>query len=339
MKDSRLVQCQKAIDAVMQGRSYTRHKSEKDAYVKSSPAPVSDPRQYEFISANSIKTGHTRCPISEARGDADRWDNVESYHNWVLEIDKFVLDQMTFDAWLDKMNAALKPVEPLITLKVYSGGKSIHSWISSKDAVDKETWVKTAIALGKLISDADTSVLYQPNRLVRFPNGARENGKEQTVLEIKEALPYEKIKETLVQAGVWDDNAKIDDLIPQKPNPVASAEWEQQNPFQVAVRQLILESWPWSEGRAQAVYRDGAHPTSLKDLITCVYDFGPAEDAVMSWATLARKYIDAIPTDTKFAEKFNTLEKQEAERRATHDLAWQEGIQAIKKPAEAQPAY
>ena len=58
-----------------------------------------------------------------------------------------------------------------------------------------------------------------------FQRAVRENGKEQPVLEVKKALPFQAIKQHLIDKGVWDEDANVDSHRPKKSNPVASGDW------------------------------------------------------------------------------------------------------------------
>ncbi|MEK7856295.1 MAG: hypothetical protein AAB288_09415, partial [Acidobacteriota bacterium] len=321
-----VLESQRALMIVMQGLPFTRHTSKFDTKAMASTETILDPSLFEFISANPIKSGHTRCPCSEGNPKAHRWENVASYQNWVLEIDEHDLQHMDADEWEAAIMGDLEPVQSITSITIFSGGKSVHNFITTTTPVDRDTWVRTAIGLSKLVPNADRNVLFQPNRLVRMPNGRRENGRDQFVDDdMKNGIPFENVKQFLMTAGVWDENASLDDIVPKKPNPIAEGEWERKNSLQAAVRGLCLEHWSWSNGRTHAFYRDGGNKTSLADLVVCAYDHGDeAEDPALSWTLLAEKYLFAHPEDAAFAAKLEAIPSQ-------CEQQLKKGIDATKK--------
>lgn len=199
---------QRAVDVLFSGKPYTAHRGKTDATAKAIGTLLADRGgvdAYQYISANPIKEGHTRCPRSEDRSDADRLDNVLEYCNWVIELDHLNLGTMGFDAWKTEMEKALEPLTPIVSVKVFSGDKSIHCFVSSAEPVDRKTWALTTCALLKLIPNACKPTLSQANHMVRMPNGVREKGKRQDVLFVGKAMLFEDIKSHLVAKGVWDE--------------------------------------------------------------------------------------------------------------------------------------
>jgi hypothetical protein len=108
-----------------------------------------------------------------------RKDNVQRLHTWVIEFDELPIDEQR-TLWGNS--------DMPFTLTVFSGGKSIHCYIRSKEDCSKEQWQRIADALFLIFPDADPKVLKDRARLSRLPDGFRENGTLQKTETTKERV-------------------------------------------------------------------------------------------------------------------------------------------------------
>lgn len=127
-----------------------------------------------FICFNSFRANSTR-----------RRDNASRLHTWVVEFDEMPLDEQR-KLWADS--------DIPHSLRVYSGGKSIHCYIRTLEDVRPEQWLDIANALHRIFPDADPKVLKDRARFARLPGGIR-NGIEQKIETTKERVPLQTLLE------------------------------------------------------------------------------------------------------------------------------------------------
>lgn len=126
-------------------------------------------------------------PLKEKRLDA----NVTSCRNILVEFDKIPLDE--------QKPFLVKSGLPYSTL-VYSGGKSLHAIISLQWPMANKEHYKALVKRvydklgGKKFVDTSTS---NPSRFSRTPCVTRDNGKEQTLLEVHERVPNAELLDWL----------------------------------------------------------------------------------------------------------------------------------------------
>lgn len=126
--------------------------------------------------------------------DGRKEEHVTAYRNILVEFDKLELDKQR--AFLEEMRM------PYSTL-VYSGGKSMHAIISLEwpcttlreyKALVKRVYKKLGANVDKQNSNS--------NRYSRAPEAIRDNGKEQTLLEVWGRIPLPELLQWLGPAPV-----------------------------------------------------------------------------------------------------------------------------------------
>ena len=125
--------------------------------------------EYQFISIN---------PLKDNRADA----NVTEYRNILCEFDTgSIAEQM------DALQASGLPYSTL----VFSGSKSLHAIISleypCKDRLEYDALVKRIYAK---LPNVDASGK-NPSRFSRNPNATRDNGRQQSLMEVKQRIPWD----------------------------------------------------------------------------------------------------------------------------------------------------
>jgi hypothetical protein len=278
------------LDVAFRGAPYTLHRDVWDvnsAEAKANALPIAqrDTNGRQFIVMNPIKEGHTYSPKSEGREhEVGTLENVHAYQNWVIEVDHLEPLQPGDAGWWEAIDSAIAPVLPIASAVVHSGGKSKHCWVCSADAVDYVTWRNVGEALKKLVPQCDGGVAGNPRKLVRLPGGTRDNGKEQTILDLKPALPFAHIKAYLLEKGVWNENAYKGRAVGswgRKEN----EDWERIHPVEVAVKAWLKNSMGWEVERCNAQHRGGDNPTSLHDRGDHAFDYG--DHLPWNWIDLA----------------------------------------------------
>ncbi|VGO17206.1 hypothetical protein PDESU_05802 [Pontiella desulfatans] len=115
----------------------------------------------QFCIGNSFSAGSTR-----------RRDNIVRLHTWVIEHDEKMPITHQRDMWrLD---------DTPHTLRVFSGGKSIHTYIRLEEDVDSITWERIARDLLLIFPKADPKPLTNRISFSRLPFGVRSDGDQRT---------------------------------------------------------------------------------------------------------------------------------------------------------------
>lgn len=123
-------------------------------------------------------------PMRFSRAD----DNVTSFRNILVEF-----DEGTIESQYEHLTNSGVPYSTL----VFSGGKSLHAIISLEwPFTNKEEYKKFAKAIYAKIGNVDTANS-NPSRFSRAPGAMRDNGKEQTLLEVHERVPLAELLQWL----------------------------------------------------------------------------------------------------------------------------------------------
>lgn len=124
---------------------------------------------YPFVSINPLKT---------SRADA----NVTEHRNILCEFDTGTIAEQA-----DALQASGLPYSTL----VYSGSKSLHAIVSleypCKDRAEYDALVKRIYAK---LPNVDKSGK-NPSRFSRAPNAIRDNGMQQSLMEVKQRIPWD----------------------------------------------------------------------------------------------------------------------------------------------------
>jgi hypothetical protein len=138
----------------------------------------------QFLCFNSFRPNSTR-----------RKDNISRLHTWVIEDDKTPLADQR-EHW----NKSDMPH----SLRVFSGSRSIHCFIRTKEDCTTDQWVQIADALFRIYPTADPKVLRDRCRFARLPGGCR-NGTPQEVETIKERIPLKTLTDWIALHDVTKD--------------------------------------------------------------------------------------------------------------------------------------
>jgi len=133
-------------------------------------------------------TGQFCCANSFKPGTSRRKDNVARWHTWIVEFDEIPIDE--------QRKLLVNSGVPH-TLRVFSGNKSLHTFIRVAEDVSPEEWAEIAEALKRSFPNADGKVLCDAARLCRTPNGMRDNGKRQAVEFVDHRIQIKDLKKWL----------------------------------------------------------------------------------------------------------------------------------------------
>lgn len=118
----------------------------------------------QWIVANPLRPHTTRCIA-----------NITSFRNFVIEIDNRSLDDQEY--YITAMGLPW-------TTCTFSGSKSYHYVVCLTHNIGSQKYREWARKIGHII-DCDTSCL-QPANFTRLPGAIRDNGAEQTLVDIRD---------------------------------------------------------------------------------------------------------------------------------------------------------
>lgn len=145
---------------------------------------------YRYFCKNPLKSGKKRSNL---------W--IEKYRNFLFEMDKIPLEE--------QIPIFEKSGMPYSTV-VFSGSKSYHYIVSLTEEIeDRVKYEAVWKAVEKVFSSIGAildPLVKNPSGLSRMPGAIRDNGVEQTLIEVKERVPTEVFLKWIEDNGVnWED--------------------------------------------------------------------------------------------------------------------------------------
>jgi len=145
----------------------------------------------QYCCGNSFRAGSKKCNRSISR-----------LHTWVIEHDEEMPLSHQRELWRHEKLPH--------TLRVFSGGKSIHVYIRTVEDVDAETWKRIADDLLLIFPLADKTVLGVKSTFSRLPWGVRIEGDQnidQKVETTKTRIPLQTLLEWIAEQDVIKERA------------------------------------------------------------------------------------------------------------------------------------
>ena len=118
-------------------------------------------------------------PLRDSRSDA----NVTAYRNFLIEFDEGTLEEQA---------QRLADFKVPYTTLTYSGGKSLHAVIALTEDVGAEAYAELAELIGIVLWESDPTQK-NPSRLTRLAGAVRENGQEQTLIEVRRRISKKQL--------------------------------------------------------------------------------------------------------------------------------------------------
>lgn len=149
----------------------------------------------EFVVLNPIhQTIDLETTHEKYRPDLGRRADVNctAYRNLLCEIDK--------DLSVEQQLALFKRLKLPYSTLTYSGGKSLHAVICLSESVDLALYYTLFNALRSVIPNLDKSCK-NPSRLTRRPNCTRENGVEQSLIDVRKRISLDQLYSWLQANG------------------------------------------------------------------------------------------------------------------------------------------